>query len=66
MATQRCTQGKTFQCTLSMYHEGNHIFDLEQYAEKTRYLCPKCNNPGLPSVYGDYCTRCSNSERGFS
>jgi len=27
------------------------------------FICPKCNQPGLPSIYLPMCTACANIER---
>lgn len=27
---------------------------------KTDYVCPKCEQPGFPSIKGDMCTSCAN------
>lgn len=38
---------------------------LEKGPEDNIYVCPECHLPGIPSIYGDYCTDCSNRKRGF-
>jgi len=35
----------------------------DQYEEELIYVCPKCNQKGLPSIYGNLCTSCSNIQR---
>lgn len=64
MAIQRCGGKREYQCVLDMYHEGSHVFNIDERPEKV-YFCPKCFRPGFPSIYGDYCTNCSNVIRGF-
>lgn len=32
----------------------------------SEFICPKCGNPGLPSIYRPTCTACANEERRAS
>lgn len=47
-----------------------HVYGIEDAADKimqaitgNRFICPKCKQPGLPSVFLPMCTACANTER---
>ena len=35
----------------------------QQKGNMNDFICPKCNQPGLPSIYLPMCTACANIER---
>lgn len=42
---------------------GKALFPI---SEQNNYICPICKKQGmLPSIYGNFCTDCANTKRGF-
>ena len=39
------------------------IHETTENLLRPEYRCPHCKQPGLPSIYGDFCTACGNTYR---